>query len=175
MDANPVLKPKLATPALILSSAGVLICATYFAGTMVTSWPQPWFLLLVAIASLVAAAVVGSVWLARVRRLRSWTSAALRKWKHFDDAKRAHGATAEVAVLSVDSLEPTGSWITIRWNRFDHVQRAWIAALHEPIWPGSVLLIAPDPVEVMPGAPWPQIYYIQASDCLAWAPDNAAR
>jgi hypothetical protein len=72
--------------------------------------------------------------------------------------------------VSVDALEPTGSWITIRWNRFDHMQEAWLEALHDPIWPGSVLLISPDPAQVMPGAPWPARYYITASHYLAWAP-----
>jgi hypothetical protein len=76
-------------------------------------------------------------------------------------------------VLSVDAVEPTGSWITIKWNRFDYVQPAWLEALPEPIWPGSVLLISPDPAQVVPGVPWPATYYISGSDCLAWAPATA--
>lgn len=170
MDANPVLKPKLATPALILSSVALSMCVTYLLGTMATSWPPTLLLQATAISALLATTIAGAVWLARLRRLRSWTAAANEQWKRVDEAKLAHRTTAEVTVLSVDSLEPTGSWITIRWNRFDHIQQAWIEALHEPIWPGAVLLISPDPAQLRPGAPWPRTYYIKASNCLAWAP-----
>ena len=170
MDANPVLKPKLATPALILSSVALSMCVTYLLGTMATSWPPTLLLQATALSALLATTIAGAVWLARLRRLRSWTAAANEQWKRVDEAKLAHRTTAEVTVLSVDSLEPTGSWITIRWNRFEHIQRAWIEALPDPIWPGSVLLISPDPAQVRPGAPWPTTYYIQASNCLAWAP-----
>ncbi|MFE5835835.1 hypothetical protein [Arthrobacter sp. NPDC056493] len=170
---NPVLKPKLATPALILISVAVVTCAVIVLGTVAATWPPPWLSVVVAMALLLAAIIVGAIWLTRVHRLRTWTVAARERWKSFDEAKRLHGTTAEVTVLSVDALEPTGSWITIRWKRFDYVQPAWIEALHEPIWPGSVVLISPDPAQVRPGAPWPATYYIPASDCLAWAPAAA--
>lgn len=173
MDANPVLKPKLATPALILSSVAISICAMYLLGTLAANSSPPWLLSIAAIASLVAGVVVGALWVARIRRLRAWAEAANDKWDHFDSVKRMHGTTTEVTVLSVDSLEPTGSWITIRWNRFDRIQRAWMEALRDPIWPGSVLLIAPDPHQIIPDAPWPATYYIQASAFLAWAPSAA--
>ncbi|MEC5181246.1 hypothetical protein [Arthrobacter sp. CG_A4] len=172
MDANPALKPKLATPALVLTSVALSMCVTYLLATMAASWPPTLLLQATALAALLATIVAGSVWLARLRRLRSWTAAATEEWNRFDEAKLAHRATAEVTVISVDSLEPTGSWITIRWNRFEHIQRAWIEALPDPIWPGSVLLISPDPAQVRPGAPWPSTYYIQASNCLAWAPNQ---
>ncbi|MCA4132635.1 hypothetical protein [Arthrobacter sp. M4] len=84
--------------------------------------------------------------------------------------KLAAGTTTEITVLSVDEVQPTGSWITINWNRFGHIQHAWLEALPESIWPGSVLLVAPDPEQVRPGMPWPETYFIQASDCLASAP-----
>lgn len=173
MDANPVLKPKLATPALTLSSVAIAVVVVYFVGAAAANGPDNLYLLLTAAMALLAAAVAGAVWLVRARRLREWMAGASEKWDHFNEMKRSSGTTAEVTVVSVDALEPTGSWITIKWNRFDHVQRAWIEALPEPIWPGSVLLISPDPAQVMPGAPWPQTYYIQASDCLAWAPEAA--
>lgn len=175
MDANPVLKPKLATPALILSSVAIAGCVVYLVGAAAANWPHNLFLLLSAATSLLAATVAGAVWLVRARRRRSWMAGATEKCDHFNDMKRSSGTTAEVTVLSVDALEPTGSWITIKWNRFDHVQPAWIEALPEPIWPGSVLLISPDPAQVGPGAPWPATYYIRASDSLAWAPQDAAR
>lgn len=176
MDANPVLKPKLATPALILSSVGILICVVYLAGAVIAAnWSPTSFLGLTAAASLFAAVVAVAVWLARVRRRRSWMASAIEKWKHFEDEKRTHSTTTEVTVLSVDALEPTGSWITVKWNRFDHVQRAWIEALPEPIWPGSILLVSPDPAQVRLGAPWPKFYFMRASDCLAWAPPQRSR
>lgn len=170
MDANPALRPKLATPALVLTSVAISICVAFLLGIMAASWPPDLLLQATALAALLATTIAGTLWLTRVRRLRLWTAAANEQWNRFDEVKLALGTTAEVTVLSVDSLEPTGSWITIRWNRFDHVQRAWIEALPDPIWPGSVLLISPDPAQVGPGAPWPSTYYIQASNCLAWAP-----
>lgn len=174
MEANPVLKPKLATPALILSSVAIAVCVVYLVGAAAANWPQNLFLLLTAATSLLAAAVAGSVWLVRARRRRSWMAGANEKWDHFNAMRRISGTTAELTVLSVDALEPTGSWITIKWNRFDHVQCAWIEALPDPIWPGSVLLISPDPAQIKPGAPWPATYYIRASDSLAWAPGGEA-
>ena len=173
MDANPVLKPKLATPALILSSVAIAVCVVYLVGAAAANWPHNLFLILTTATSLLAAAVAGAVWLVRARRRRSWMAGANEKWDHFNDMKRSSGTTAELTVLSVDALEPTGSWTTIKWNRFDHVQPAWMEALPEPIWPGSILLISPDPAQVRPGAPWPQTYYIQTSDCLAWAPQES--
>ena len=170
METNPVLKPKLATPALVLSSAAVFVCVCVFVGILVANWPSQLFLTLAAATSLLLASVVVTVWFTRVRRLRVWTAAASEKWSHLDSVKRSQATTTEVTVLSVDGLEPTGSWITIRWNRFDHVQRAWIEALRDPIWPGTILLISPDPAQARPGAPWPTTYYIQAENYLAWAP-----
>lgn len=170
MDTNPVLKPKLATPALILSSVAIAVCVVYLVGTAAAHGPDDLLLPLTAALAVLAAAVAGAVWLVRARRRRAWMAGANEKWDHFNDMKRRSGTTAEVTVVSVDALEPTGSWITIRWNRFDHVQGAWLEALQDPIWPGSVLLISPDPAQVWPGAPWPANYYLRASDCLAWAP-----
>ncbi len=175
MEANPVLKPKLATPALLLSSVAVAACVVYLVGTVAADGQPPVFLVLAAGTSVLAAALLGALWLARALRLRGWMAVATETWAHFEDAKRTHGTTTEVTVLSVDALEPTGSWITIRWNRFDHVQPAWLEALAEPIWPGSVLLISPDPTQVRPGAPWPATYHIRASDSLAWAPADTTR
>lgn len=175
MNANPVLKPKVATPALILGSVAIAACLVYLIGSAASIGPANLFLMVTAAMALLAAAVAGAVWLVRARRRRSWITGADEKWNHFNDMKRSSGTTAELTVLSVDALEPTGSWITIKWNPFDHIQRAWIEALPEPIWPGSVLLISPDPAQVRPGAPWPATYYLRAIDCLAWAPDDQGR
>ncbi len=173
MDKNPVLKPKLVTPTLILSSLAILMCSVFLAAIATSTESPPMFLLLTVAAFLLAAAVA-AVWFARSRKRQEWTAAANEKWIHLERVKQTSGTTTEVTVLSVDALEPTGSWITIKWNRFNHVQRAWLEALHDPIWPGSVLLISPDPTQVRPGAPWPPTYYIQASRCLAWAPSRGS-
>lgn len=172
MDANPVLKPKLATPALVLSSVAASFCLIYFVGTVAANGQTPLILTLAAAASFLLTVVVGAIWLVRARRLQAWTAAANEMWNHLDAVRRTRRTTTEVTLLGVDALEPTGSWITIRWNRFDYVQHAWIESVPEPIWPGSVLLISPDPAQIRPGAPWPSTYYIQASDCLAWAPSR---
>jgi hypothetical protein len=169
MSTNPVIRPKLATPAIILASVVVFVAAAMFLSTLLNGVPSDTLMLGGPLLSL-AVGAIGAVWLTRIRRRRIWTRAAEEKWNHFESARQRHRTTTEITVLSVDALEPTGSWITIRWNRFDHVQRAWIEALPDPIWPGSVVLISPDPVQVGPGQPWPQTYFIRASDLLAWAP-----
>lgn len=169
MSNNPVIRPKLATPAIILASAVVFVAAALVLSALLSGVPSD-ILMLGGPVLLLAAGAIGAVWLTRIRRRRIWTRAAEEKWNHFESIRQRHRTTTEITVLSVDALEPTGSWITIRWNRFDHVQRAWIEAFSEPLWPGSVVLISPDPVQVGPGQPWPQAYYIRASDLLAWAP-----
>ncbi|MFI2563534.1 hypothetical protein [Paenarthrobacter sp. NPDC018779] len=99
-----------------------------------------------------------------------WKTASHAQWQVLESVKTTAVTTTEVTVLSVDSPQPTGAWITIRWNRFDYIQPAWIEALSEPIWPGSVLLIRPDPEQVRPGTPWPPTYSIAADHVLTWAP-----
>ncbi|KRE72698.1 hypothetical protein [Arthrobacter sp. Soil762] len=170
MDKNPVLKPKLATPALILSSVAVIVCTIYLVGAAAANGRTPLILTLATAASLLIGTLIGAIWLIRARRLHTWTTAAREMWDHLDAVRRTRRTTTDVTLLGVDALEPTGSWITIRWNRFNYVQHAWIENVPEPIWPGSVLLISPDPAQITPGAPWPATYYIRAADCLAWAP-----
>lgn len=169
MSTNPVLRPKLATPTLVLASAVALTALIFFLMAL-TNGVSFETLTVVGLALLVAAVVLGAIWLARLGRRRKWNDEAEQKWHHFENARSSHGTTTEITVLSVDALEPTGSWITINWNRFDHIQPAWVEALPQPIWPGSVLLMTPDPGQVRPGQPWPPTYYIKASDLLAWAP-----
>ncbi|WAH96196.1 hypothetical protein [Arthrobacter sp. MMS18-M83] len=172
MVSNPVIKPKVATPALILTSAGVALCAVFVLQNLTVSWPPDAVQMFGWAAVLPSVLIVSIIWLIRTHRRRNWLADAKARWSHFEEAKRAHRTTAEITVLSIDALEPTGAWITIIWNRFGHLQRAWMEALEEPIWVGSVLLISPDPSQVTPGAPWPATYYVQASNFLAWAPDN---
>ena len=175
MDTNPVLKPKVATPALTVSSVAILLCAVFLIGTAASTESPPLFVVLLTVATFLLAAAVAAIWFTRGRKRREWAAAVKEKWNHFDELKRTGGTTAEITILSVDALEPTGSWITIRWDRFDHIQSAWLEALNEPIWPGSVLLISPDPAQVGPGRLWPTTYFIRISNFLAWAPGTPSR
>ncbi len=169
MSTNPVIRPKLATLSLVLTSVVALIAIAFLLVALVPGGSLE-TLLVGGLAVLLMAGAIGSIWLTRLRRRRKWMMDAEQKWQYFDNARTSHRTTTEITVLSVDALEPTGSWITINWNRFDHIQRAWIEALPDPIWPGSVVLLTPNPAQVSPGQPWPQTYYIRASDLLAWAP-----
>lgn len=170
MVVNPAVKPKVATSGLVLASTVVLIALVLFlAYVPAAELPS---LLKTVIGIILLAAVLLLIWLwwKRADHCRRWLATATEKWRSFDNAKLANGTTTEVTLLSVDAVQPTGSWVTIKWNRFNHVQPAWIEALPEPIWPGAVLLINPDPAQVMPSAPWPEAYLIRTADCLAWAP-----
>lgn len=170
MAMNPVVKPEIATAGLVAASATALILLavtlTYIPAAQL---PLPMKILIAALP-LAASLCVGWLWWRRANRRRTWEAAAAERWRSFDNAKLASGTTTELTLVSVDAVQPTGSWVTVEWNRFNHVQPAWLESLPEPIWPGSVLLIAPDPAQVMPGAPWPDTYFIRAVDCLAWAP-----
>ncbi|BCW47992.1 hypothetical protein [Arthrobacter sp. StoSoilB13] len=166
MQVNPVLKPKVATPTLIVMSAATVALAITLAA-MTFSFPTgSWVLIVVAASGL----ILSFVWYRRVHDSRVWKTASQAQWQVLESLKNTAVTTAEVTVLSVDSPQPTGAWITIRWNRFDYIQPAWIEALPEPIWPGSVLLIRPDPEQVRPGTPWPATYSIAADHVLSWAP-----
>ncbi|SDW86424.1 hypothetical protein SAMN04487912_105138 [Arthrobacter sp. cf158] len=166
MQMNPVLKPRVATPALIVASAVTVVLAVILTVLCLTLSGTAW--LLVALTT--PCVIVLLFWVQRLRGQRHWQDETAEQWKRFESLKAAAGTTTEVTVLTVDALEPTGSWITIQWNRFDYIQPAWIEALPEPIWPGSVLLIRPDPAQVQPGAPWPSTYRISGDQVLAWAP-----
>ena len=167
---NPAVKPRVATAGLVLATAAVLSVAA-LSLVLLPSTGVPFFSKLMVEATLFAVALLtGWQWWRRTRQRRAWLEQATEQWRSFSNAKALGRTTAEVTLVSVDAVQPTGSWVTIRWNRFNHTQRAWLESLPEPIWPGSVLLISPDPAQVMPGAPWPDTYFIQAVDCLAWAP-----
>ncbi len=166
MRMNPVLMPRVATPALIVASAVTLVLGLILAALAFTVTGTAW--LLPTIAALSVLLIV--VWSRRLRGLQRWQSETDAQWKRLEGLKEASGTTTEITVLTVDAPEPTGAWVTIRWNRFNYIQPAWIEALPEPIWPGSVLLIRPDPTQVRPGVPWPGTYRISGEHVLAWAP-----
>ncbi|MGN7149204.1 hypothetical protein ACTHQ6_09460 [Arthrobacter sp. SAFR-179] len=175
MVENPVVKPRVATVALVLTSVGVLILLVLFLAIVpATSLPLSVSLPLVAVW-LAAGLLLGWQWWKRITRSREWQASSAARWRAFNTTKQSSGTTTEVTLLSVDAVQPTGSWVTILWNRFEHVQPAWLEALPEPVWPGSILLLAPDPAQIMPGLPWPETYFIRAANCLAWAPAQGWR
>ncbi|MDP9906058.1 Na+/proline symporter [Arthrobacter bambusae] len=172
MVLNPTAKPKVATAGLVSTSTVVLIALVVFLVSFPAAELPALFKVIVAGLLVAAALLSGGLWWKRVNHLRTWLAEAREQWRSFDNARLASGTTTEITLLSVDAIQPTGSWVTIEWNRFNHVQPAWIEAQSEPIWPGSVLLITPDPAQVRPSAPWPEAYFIRAADCLAWAPSE---
>lgn len=166
MPNNPTLKPKVATSALTVASAVTIVVVLMLAALTATFPAIFWFMLIVVAIGL----VLLYLWGLRIRRQRRWRAKTDERWSRLESLKDAGPTTTEVTVLSVDAPQPTGAWITIRWNRFDYIQPAWIEALPEQIWPGSVLLIRPDPAQVRPGAPWPATYFLSSDQVLAWAP-----
>jgi hypothetical protein len=167
---NPTVKPRVVTSGLVWASAVVMVTLVLFLVFVVAAEPPSMWEVVVGGLLLAAALLLGALWRKRVNQRNAWLADATERWRSFDSAKLTSGITTEVTLLSVDAVQPTGSWVTIMWNRFNHVQPAWIEALPEPLWAGSVLLISPDPAQVKPTAPWPETYFIQAVDCLAWAP-----
>jgi hypothetical protein len=170
MVVNPAVKPRVATVGLVLTSAVVLMALALFLALAPTARLPSSVNVVMGGALLSVALLLAWLWSKRVNQRRAWLTKAAERWRSFNSTRLASGTTVEVTLLSVEAVQPTGSWITIRWNRFNHIQPAWIEALPEPIWPGAILLIVPDPVQVMPSAPWPEAYFIRAGDCLAWAP-----
>jgi hypothetical protein len=173
MVVNPTVKPRVVTPWLVWASAVVMVTLVLFLVFVVAAEPPSLWEIVVGGLLLAAALLLAALWRKRVSRRNTWLVDATERWKTFDKAKLASGTTTEVTLLSVDAIQPTGSWVTISWNRFSHVQSAWIEALPEPLWPGSVLLTSPDRGQVMPCAPWPDTHFLGAADCLAWAPHDA--
>lgn len=165
MQMNPVLRPRVSTPALIVASAVTAVLTLILVALVLTAGTA-WLLMTIAALSVVLIVV----WSRRLRGLQRWQSETDAQWKRLEGLRGVSGTTTEITVLSVDAPQPTGAWVTIRWNRFDYIQPAWIEALPEPIWPGSILLIRPDPAQVRPGAPWPETYRISGDHVLAWAP-----
>jgi hypothetical protein len=170
MVVNPAVKPRVATTGLVVASTVVLIALALFLAFVAAAELPSILKTVIGGVLLTGVLLLALLWWRQADLRRTWLAHATERWRSFDDAKLASGTTAEVTLLSVDAVQPTGSWVTIMWNRFDHVQPAWIESLPEPLWPGTVLLIAPDPAQVMPGTPWPDVYFVRAADCLAWAP-----
>jgi hypothetical protein len=99
VSSNPVLKPRLATPALVVASAAVSIAAGFFPTSLAAGTLSGAILIVGAVAILSAPVALAGIWLSRFRRRRAWIAAAEQKWHEFDCARRNHGTTTEITVL----------------------------------------------------------------------------
>ncbi|MFQ4150340.1 hypothetical protein AAGW05_16910 [Arthrobacter sp. LAPM80] len=169
---NPMIRPSVASTPLIVWSAVVGLCALYLVPATVANWPAPAWLITIASVLFVAFVLLVLRWIAKVRRARTWDANAQRLWQQFEDARLTGGTTTAVTVLSVQEVQPTGAWVTINWDQFGYTQPAWIEGKGGTYWPGSVILIIPDPMQVHIGQPWPPTYRIAECDCRAIAPSQ---
>ncbi|MHA7299378.1 hypothetical protein [Pseudarthrobacter sp. MDT1-22] len=169
MNANPFAKPKVMTGWLAIASATAILCLAFSTCAMLPSPDSPSLWLLVAV-SVIFSAAVGAIWFYRLRRASRWTARAVEQWRRLEATRLEVGTTTEVMILAIEAVEPTGTWVTLRWNQFDHVQRAWMEALPDEIWEGAVLLISPDPMQIQVRSPWPPVYYLRAPSYHGFAP-----
>ncbi|WP_026554338.1 hypothetical protein [Arthrobacter sp. 35W] len=170
MLENPMIRPPVVSTPLVVASVVLGLSLALAAAAIVATWPAQLWLVVLTLVLLTLSLLLGLRWTSKVQRSRRWRNNAQRQWHHLKAAKEASGTTTEVTILSIDEVQPTGAWATIRWNKFGYVQPAWLEAGPMSYWPGSVLLICPDPGQVKIGQPWPRTYWIHASDCRAMAP-----
>lgn len=164
MRTNPMVKPQTSSGwAVTLTVIGCVCLATAIRLFLIQPSAAAIGWAIVAIAT-VLAAIAAAIWIVKIRRTKSWITTAVQQWEHFASVKGQLGVTTEITVLDIHSTDPLGAWATIRWNKFGHVQRAWVEALPDEIWRGSVLLICPDPAQIQVHGPWPEIYYLLAAD-----------
>lgn len=173
MRTNPMVKPQTssgwAVTLTVISGVCLATAVRWLLGpssAVIVGWA------LVAVA-IILAGIAAAIWFARIRRSRAWITQAVQQWEHFSTVKSQLGVTTEVSVLDIHSTDPVGAWVTIRWDHFGHIQRAWIEALPDEIWRSSVLLISPDPAQIQVHGPWPEIYYLMAANYHTYAPTAA--
>ncbi len=170
MDNNPMVKPHVATTSLVVTTSVAAVCLIAVVAVVIAGRPPAtgaWTAL--AVVSVIAALLLVK-WYFAIRRKNRWTQFAHQQWQHLAEVKGGTATTAEISILDFHDVQPTGAWATIRWEKFGYIQPAWIENCSFAIWPGSVLLVRPDPVQIRVGAPWPQTYYVRANQCLAIAP-----
>ncbi|MDQ0276544.1 hypothetical protein QO003_000847 [Arthrobacter silviterrae] len=173
MRTNPMVKPRTSSGWAVTLTVISCVCLIV-AVRLFTSQPSAWNSGLVfMVVAILLASGAAAIWLVQIRRTKIWISHAVQQWEHFAAIKKQLGVTTEVTVLDIQSTDPLGAWVTIRWDKFGHVQRAWIEALPDEIWRGSVLLISPDPAQIQMHGPWPEIYYLIAADYHAYASEAA--
>lgn len=172
MNANPFVKPKVMTGWLLVASAIAILCLAFSISALAPSPASSSVWLFVALSVLFAMAVV-AIWFFRLQRVSNWTARAVQQWQRLEATRLHAGTTTEVTILAIEAVEPTGTWVSLRWNQFAHIQRAWMEALPDEIWEGAVLLISPDPTQIQVGSPWPHIYHLKAHRYHGFAPEAA--
>ena len=173
MDTNPMIKPPLSSGTLVAMTTITGVALLCLFATVALTWPSPsavWIMLTVVT---LAAGLIIWRWSLGIRKRQQWQQFADRQWEYLARIKGENKATAEITVVSFEEVQPTGSWATIRWNKFGYVQPVWIENGTFAIWPDSVLLIRPDPTQIHVGTPWPPTYYLRSHACLAIAPSIA--
>lgn len=170
MRTNPMVKPQTSSGwavSLTVISCVCLAIATRMFLLQPTAATIIWTFVGVAI---VLAGVAAGIWFLKSRRTKAWITNAVQQWEHFTAVKGCLGVTTEVTVLDIHSTDPLGAWVTLRWDHFGHVQRAWVEALPDEIWRDSTLLISPDPAQITVHGPWPETYYLMAGSYHSFAP-----
>ena len=169
MRTNPMIKPQTSSGwAVTLTVISCVCLAIAIRVFLAQQFASTTGLAFVAV-TIVLTGVAAAIWFVKIRRTKAWITHAVQQWERFASVKSQLGITAEVTVLDIHSIDPLGAWATIRWDKFGHVQRAWIEALPDEIWRGSVLLISPDPTQIQVHGPWPEIYHLVAADYHAYA------
>lgn len=173
MRTNPMVKPRTSSGWAVTLTVISCVCLV-IAILVFIDQPSGWAAgLILGSLAIILAGTAATIWLVKFRRTKTWISNALQQWKHFFALKSRLGVTTELTVLDIHALDPTGTWVTIRWDRFGYVQRAWMEAIPDEIWRGSVLLISPDPAQIQVHGPWPEIYYLMAADYHTFASEEA--
>jgi hypothetical protein len=173
MRTNPMVKPQASSGwAVALTATSCAFLAIAIRIFIVWRSPMAAGLALVAVA-IVLAGCAAAIWFVKIHRTTAWITNAVQQWEHFSTVKNQLRVTTEITVLDIHSLDPTGTWVTIRWDKFGYIQRAWMEAIPDEIWRGSVLLISPDPNQIQIHGPWPEVYYLMAIDYHAFAAAEA--
>lgn len=171
MENNPMVKPRLNDGFLLLAVTILIgVVLMYVLAALALTWPSPTSVWITLAVVVLTAGVAAWRWSRRIQKRQQWEQFSDRQWEYLARIKQEHEATAEITVLGFQEIQPTGSWATIRWEKFGYVQPAWIENGTFAIWPESVLLIRPDPIQIQVGAPWPHTYYLRSHACLAIAP-----
>lgn len=173
MRTNPMVKPQISSGwAVTLTVISCVCLATALRLYLAQPSATAVGVALVA-AAIILAGIAATIWFIKIRRTKAWITHAVQQWEHFAAVKSRLGVTTEVTVLDIHSTDPLGAWATIRWNKFGHIQQAWVEALPDVIWRDSVLLISPDPVQIQVHGPWPEIYYLTAAAYHTYAAADA--
>jgi len=92
-------------------------------------------LIFVAIA-VILAGVAAPIWFVKIRRFQAWITNAIQQWEHFAAVKSQLRVSTEITILAIHALDPTSTWVTIRWDKFGYIQRVWMEAIPDEIWRG---------------------------------------